>query len=80
MIPNKKLKIFSYSALVLIIYFISSILIDPNGFFIQNQKINSVPKEKAITNKTFIEILEPQLVYVNQMKKDFMFTHTTIAI
>ncbi|MGG5511353.1 hypothetical protein ACPDHN_15535 [Myroides odoratimimus] len=71
MIPNKKLKIFSYSALVLIIYFISSILIDPNGFFIQNQKINSVPKEEAITNKTFIEILEPQLVFVNQMKKYF---------
>ncbi|SEJ29568.1 hypothetical protein SAMN04488018_12243 [Myroides marinus] len=68
---NKKLKIFLYSVLALVVYYIGSILIDPNGFFVQNQKINSVPKQEAIANKTFIKIVKPQCVYINNMKNDF---------
>lgn len=68
---NKKLKIFLYSILAVIVYYIGSILIDPNGFFVQNQKINSVPKEEAITNKTFIKIIEPQSVYINKTNNNF---------
>jgi len=68
---NKKIKIVLYSLLTVVIYYLGSILIDPNSFFIQNQKINSVPKEEAIENKTFIEIVEPNIVYTNKMSYNF---------
>ncbi|WP_353160107.1 hypothetical protein [Myroides odoratus] len=68
---NKKIKIVLYCLLTAVIYYWGSIFIDPNSFFIQNHKINSVPKEEAIANKTFIEIVEPNIVYTNKMSYNF---------
>ncbi len=68
---NKKIRIVLYCLLTTLIYYWGSILIDPSGFFIQNQKINSVPKEEAIENKTFIKVVEPTIVYTNKMSYNF---------
>lgn len=70
MAVNKK-KYLLYIVLFILLYVIGSFVLSPTGFFVNHERINSVPMEKAIENKTIIELAKPNLVYVNSMEDEF---------
>ena len=71
MMLNKRIKILLWFLVIVAVYIIGSLLISPHNTFIHIGKIVSVPKEKAIANKTFIEVVEPNIIYTNKMNYSF---------
>lgn len=66
-----EVKILLYLFLIAVFYIGGSLLLSPSGFFINVEKIDSVPIEKAIKNNTLIELARPDSVLKNIMKDDF---------
>ncbi|WP_430532210.1 hypothetical protein [Myroides sp. C15-4] len=71
MMKNKTIKKILWFLVIVVVYIIGSLMISPHNTFIHIGKIVSVPKEKAIANKTFIEVVEPNIVYTNKMNYSF---------
>lgn len=67
---NKK-KLLLYIVFIIILYVTGSLIVSPSSTFVHIGKVNSVPKEESIKNKTFIEEVKPSFVFINSIQDDF---------
>lgn len=67
---NKK-KLLLYIVFIIILYIAGSLIVSPSSTFVHIGKVNSVPKEESIKNKTFIEEVKPSFVFINSIQDDF---------
>ena len=66
-----KVRLLLYLLLIAVFYIGGSFIISPSNTFIHIGKVMSVPIEESVKNKTFIEVVNPSSVYINNIEDDF---------